>query len=94
MNWNLFLLKHSTKKSQILLLVLFTDILLWMDLTDFNCNYLHKLLENNSKKQKSVFQPRNFNINLLNYTEHNQNNEFLDFLVSVSLIPLVLLSQI
>ena len=76
------------------MLVLFTDILLWMDLTDFNCNYLHKLLENNSKKQKSVFQPRNFNINLLNYTEHNQNNEFLDFLVSVSLIPLVLLSQI
>ena len=26
-----------------------------MDLTDFNCNYLNKLLDNISKKQKSVF---------------------------------------
>ena len=26
-----------------------------MDFTDFNCNYLNKLLENISKKQKSIF---------------------------------------
>ena len=26
-----------------------------MDLTDFNCNYLNKLLENISKEQKSIF---------------------------------------
>ena len=26
-----------------------------MDLTDFNCNYLNKLLDNISKEQKSIF---------------------------------------
>ena len=38
-----------------------------MDLTDFNCNYLNKLLENISKEQKSIFLLGDFNINLLNY---------------------------
>ena len=37
-----------------------------MDLTDCNCNYFHKLLENNSKEEKSIFRPGDFNINLLN----------------------------
>ena len=45
-----------------------------MDLTDFNCNYLNKLLENISKEQKSVFLHGDFNVNLLNYNEHNQTN--------------------
>ena len=45
-----------------------------IDLTDFNCNYLNKLLENISKEQKSVFLPGEFNVNLLNYNEHNQTN--------------------
>ena len=40
-----------------------------MDLNDFNCNYLNKLLENNSKEQKSVFQIGDFNVNPLNYNE-------------------------
>ena len=61
-----------------------------MDLTDFNCNYLHKLLENISKKQKSVFLLGDFNVYLLNYNEHNQTNEFLDSLASNSFIPLIL----
>ena len=47
-----------------------------MDLTDFNCNYLNKLLENISKEQKSIFALEDFNVNLLNYNEHNQANEF------------------
>ena len=47
-----------------------------MDLIDSNCNYLNKLLENISKGQKSVFLPGDFNVNLLNYNEHNQANEF------------------
>ena len=47
-----------------------------MDLTDFNCSYLKKLLENISKEQKSVFLLGDFNVNLLNYNEHNQTNEF------------------
>ena len=42
-----------------------------MDLNDFNCSYLNKLFENVSKEQKSVFLLRDFNVNLLNYNEHN-----------------------
>ena len=61
-----------------------------MDLTDFNCNHLNKLLENISKEQKSVFLLGYFNGNLLNYNEHSQINEFLDSLASNSLIPLIL----
>ena len=38
-----------------------------MDLTDFNCNYLNKLLENISEEQKTVFLLGDFNVNLLNY---------------------------
>ena len=65
-----------------------------MDLNDFNCNYLSKLLENISKEQKSVFLLGDFNVNLLNYNEHNQTNEFLDFLASNSFIPLILPTRI
>ena len=56
-----------------------------MDLTDLN-----KLLENISKEQKSVFLLGDFNANLLNYNEHNEINEFFDFLTSNSFIPLIL----
>ena len=61
-----------------------------MDLTDFNCNYLNKLLENISKEQKSIFLLGDFNVNLLNYNEHKQTNEFLDSLASKSFISLIL----
>ena len=61
-----------------------------MELNDFNCNYLNKLLENISKEQKSIFLLGDFNVNLLNYNEHNQTNEFLDSLASNSFIPLIL----
>ena len=61
-----------------------------MDLTDFNCNYLNKLLKNISKEQKPIFLLGDFNVNLLNYNEHNQTNEFLDALASNSFIPLIL----
>ena len=54
-----------------------------MDLTDFDCNYLNQLLENISKEQKSIFLLGDF-VNLLNYNEHNQTNEFLDSLASNS----------
>ena len=60
------------------------------DLTDFNCNFLNKLLENISKERKSIFLLGDFNVNLLNYNEHNQTNEFLDSLASNSFIPLIL----
>ena len=61
-----------------------------MDLADGNCNYLNKLLENTSKEQKSTFLLGDFNINLLNYNEHNETNDFLDSLASNSFIPLIL----
>ena len=57
-----------------------------MGLTDFNCNYLNKLLENISEEQKSIFRLGDFSVNLLNYNDVNQTNEFLDFLASNSLI--------
>ena len=61
-----------------------------MALTDFNSNYLNKLLENISKEQKSIFLLGDFNVNLLNYNEHNQTNKFLDSIASNSFIPLIL----
>ena len=54
-----------------------------MKLTDFNCNYLNKLLENISQEQKFIFL-------LLNYNENNQTNEFLESLTSNSFKSLVL----
>ena len=56
----------------------------------FNCNYLNKLLENISKEQKSIFILGDFNVNLLNYNEHNEANGFLDSLAFNSFIPLIL----
>ena len=61
-----------------------------MDLSDFSSNYLNKLLENISKEQRSVFLLGDFNVNLLNYNEHNPTNEFLDSLASDSFIPSIL----
>ena len=61
-----------------------------IDLTGFNCNLSNKLLEYISKEQKSVVLHWDFNVNLLNYNEHNQSNEFLDSLASNSFIPLTL----
>ena len=60
-----------------------------MDPTDFNCNYLNKLLGNISKERKSDFLLGDFYVNLWNSNEPNQANEFLDFLVSNSFIPLI-----
>ena len=45
-----------------------------MDLADFNCNYLNKLLENTSKEQKFILLLVDFNFNLPNYNEHNETN--------------------
>ena len=61
-----------------------------MDLADFNCNYLNKLLENISKEQKSISLLGDFNVNLLNYNEYNETTEFLNSLASNSFIPSVL----
>ena len=88
MNWNLLLLKLSTTKIKYYLGVIYRHPS--MDLTDFNCNYLNKLLENISREEKSIFLLGGFNVNLLNYNEHNQTYKFLDSLASNSFIPLIL----
>ena len=62
---NLHLLKLSTREDQILLI---DDRS--MDLTDFNCNYLKKILDNIPKEQKWFSLLRDFTVNLLNYNEH------------------------
>ena len=90
MNWNLLLLELSTPKNQILLWESFTDIHLWTLLTLIAIIYFNKLLQNISKEQKSIFLLGEFNVNLLNYNEHNQTNKFLDSLGSNSFIPLIL----
>ena len=78
----------NPKKSNILVRAIYRHPS--MDLADFNCNYLNKLLENISKEQKPIFLLGDFNVNLLNYNEHSQTNEFLDSLASNSFIPLIL----
>ena len=89
MNWNLLLLKLSTRENQILLWESFTDIHPWTLLTLIR-NYLNKLLENISKEQKSIFLLGDLDVNLSNYNEHNQANELFDSLASNSFIPLIL----
>ena len=78
----------NPKKSNILVGVIYRHPS--MDLADFNCDYLNKLLESISKEQKSIVLLGDFNVNHLNYNEHNQTNEFLDSLASNTFIPLIL----
>ena len=50
----------------------------------------HRPMDNISKEQKSIFLLGDFNVNLLNYNEHYQNNKFLDSLASNSFLALIL----
>ena len=43
-----------------------------IDLTDFNCSYLNKLLENISKEQKSIFLLGHFNFNIKEYLKEQK----------------------
>ena len=78
----------NPKKSNIIVGVIYRHPS--MDFADFNCNYLNKRLENTSKEQKSTFLLGDFNVNLLNYNEHHETNEFLDSLAPTTFIPLIL----
>ena len=60
------------------------------DTTDFNRNYLNTLLDKISKEQKHIFLLGDFNMNFLNYNEYRPTNNFLDSLVSNSLLPYIL----
>ena len=56
-----------------------------MDVADLN-----PLLDKLSKENKQLFLLDNFNINLLNYNDHQPTNEILDSLASSSFIPYIL----
>ena len=49
-----------------------------MDVLHFKNNYLSQIFEIVSKEQKQVFLLGDFNINLLNYNDHQPKNDFLD----------------
>ena len=61
-----------------------------MDVLDFS-SLIHQLLDQISKEQKQILG--DFNINLLNYNEHQPTNEFLDSLASNSIIPYICSQQ-
>ena len=61
-----------------------------MDVTDFKNNYLSQIFETVSKERKQVFLLGDFNINVLNYNDHQSTNDFLDLLDSNSFIPYIL----
>ena len=59
-----------------------------MDVLVFN--YLINQLLDKISKEQQIFLLGDFNINLLNYNEHQPTNEFLDSLASNSIIPYIL----
>ena len=61
-----------------------------MDVLDFKNNYISQIFEIVSKERKQVFLLGDFNINLLNYNDHQPTNDFLDSLASNSFIPYIL----
>ena len=61
-----------------------------MNLLQLRLKQLYKPLENIYKVQKSIFLLGDFSVNLLNYNDHNQTNEFLNSLASNSFIPVIL----
>ena len=60
-----------------------------MDVTDFKNNYLSQIFEIVSKEQNQVFLLGEFNINLLNYNDHQTTHDFLDSLASNSFNPYI-----
>ena len=71
---------------QEIILHIFTNIQILIFLT----LKINQVLEILSKEQKQVFLLGDFNINLLNYNDHQPTNDFLDSLASNSFIPYIL----
>ena len=71
----------NSKKSNIIVGCLYKHPV--MDVSDFN----NPLLDKPSKENKQVFLHSDFNINLLNYKDHQPTNEFLDSLASKPFLP-------
>ena len=60
-----------------------------MDLNEFNDYCINNLLNKLSKENKTVFLLGDFNIDLLNYSQHSLTNEFLGSLSSHMLLSLI-----
>ena len=58
-----------------------------MDVLDFKKNYRKQIFKIVAKERKRVFLLGDFNINLLNYNDHQPTNDFLDSLASNAFIP-------
>ena len=61
-----------------------------MDVVEFGNNYLNVLLNNISRKEKSIFLLILDNLNIKNYDDHRPRSDFLDLLASslfLSCIP-------
>ena len=61
-----------------------------MDVLDSKNNYLSQIFKIVSKERKQFFLLGDFNINLLNYNDHQPINDFLDSLASNSFILYIL----
>ena len=70
-------------------MLVFTDIQIWLFLI-LKIVILAKFLKFNPNNKNRVFLLGDFNINLLNYNDHQPTNDFLDSLASNSFIPYVL----
>ena len=77
----------NPKKSNIIVGVVYRHT--FMDVTNFNQNYLNGLPDKISNVEKNIFFVGDFNISLLNYNEHRPTNNFLDSLASGSLLPYI-----
>ena len=61
-----------------------------MDVLGFENNYHSQIFEIVSKERKQVLLLGDFDINLLNYNDHQSTSDFVDSLVSNSFIPYIL----
>ena len=61
-----------------------------MNINEFNDDYLHRLLNKLSKRNKTIFLLGDFNINFLNYDIHPLANKLLDSLSSHYYFPHIL----
>ena len=53
-------------------------------------NFLDNLLQNLGKENKQIFLMGDFNLNLLNYENHSDTNDFINTMVSHYLLPYIL----
>ena len=58
-----------------------------MNINEFNDDYFNEILHKLSEKNKTIFVPGDFSINLLNYDFHPPTNDFLDSLSSHYFLP-------